>query len=225
MTEIKTKIEQLYALAKDQQGLPEGEAAALVAKKLQQQYAISDSELNLSQSSDIPILVEDWDIATKTNWRRILLSDVCNYLSCRMLYYKGTSMVRLFGEPRDVALVKWLYDTLESQLNQSATDYYKDKLSYLTKLGFISRGEAMKRRTDFLMSALYTLEQRMTKTEEKELEPSCQELMVSRKKQVDSFFEENAGEFALGEVAVRSFIPEGLKAGETVTISRGGLTS
>lgn len=117
---ILDRIRKLLATAKDQEGLPEGELAAKMARDLMLEHAVEEVDLG-----ETPEEVTRAEVETgKSTWQRLVADAVATHCSCRFLFAPGYPKGWIWGRPGDIEIARYLLEVITRQIEQ-ATERYR----------------------------------------------------------------------------------------------------
>jgi hypothetical protein len=121
---IVEKIKKLLALAEDQAGRPEGEAAAAIALRLMAQHAVEESTLG----QDTGVVQERVIIAT-SNWLKELWWTLANHCQVQAYFSKRTRGAQpamlLFGARADIDVTKYLVGVCEDEIDRKCKEFLR----------------------------------------------------------------------------------------------------
>jgi len=219
--ETVEKVRKLMALSKDQAGLPEGELAAKIARQMMNKHCIEESEVLLGEGYS-GIEGEMHELESAQDWRRFLLSVVCDHLECKMVFFEKTRYVRIFGYKQDIERSIYVYTLCSEQIEKEAKRYYKDDLKGEVEIGFITRGEALLMRKDFCFSACFAIRDKLAKQRASEQKQSSGvfALVLRKREKVEHYYKQELETIASKQVS-RDFSEQGYQCGMQINIAPG----
>ena len=123
---ILDKIAKCLTLAKDQAGLPEGEAAAKRASEMMAKYRIAESEIDLSSksSSDICEDKEGWeglcDKGGKRQWICMLAGSLANTFDCQYWISPSNNTLHFIGTTGDIETCLYFMDVVYGHIERES---------------------------------------------------------------------------------------------------------
>jgi len=223
MNPIVSKIQKLLAVARDQEGLPEGEVAAKLAMRMMVAHAITQEEVDEQELlvSD-PMEKQSHENVGRGVWKMKVMHSIAEHCSCRMTYRTaaardGGYQFQLYGHRSDIEIAVYLYAICTRQIQEAAkvysktTDYARDYRSGRTKMN------------NFRRSAARGLHVRLSeiRMDAKTESPMGYDLVCSRAANVSRWVDERYGRFRSGKSYAHGYSQEGYTAGKNVNLSSG----
>ena len=225
MNPIVAKIVKLMKLAKDQEGTPEGETAARIARRLMTAHAVREEELlNAGEETNDKILYKDsgW-LYCNNVWERELIEVLCCYMDCKSFYrgpYKPNSYgyiarydLGVAGYRSSIEVVEYLYDVCRRQIKEACKAWVK-------KVKPFKPTQAMRRR--FRQSAVYGLNAKLGRMKADAAAEASSEtgiVLRSRWKRVEDSL--RGIRFRSGRGSRGAYNADGYRAGENININAG----
>ena len=157
------RVRKLFALAADQQGTPEGEAAARIARRLVHERNIELQRMSEEEQERVdPFLRQELLLGGPAQWRCRLFSAVALHCGCVASYKPGSGRGWLYGRKASVEVGEHLYVVLSRALTQERVAYL---MSRSQNMGDLERDQAA---NNFCQSAILALESRMQQQREQE---------------------------------------------------------
>lgn len=157
------RVRKLLALAADQEGTPEGDSAARVARRL-----IADRGLQLAGLSDAqrersdPFSRKEILLGGPGHWRCRLVVLVARHVGCQAGYQRGRGKATLYGRRSAVEVAEYLYLVLGRALT-------RERVMWTMGAGAsLPEAERTRRVNDFTRSALLALSTRLEELREQE---------------------------------------------------------
>ena len=113
------RIRKLLRVAADQEGTPEGETAARIARRMieQQAEALSELDLDAREEAD-PFLRRPILLGGPAHWRCRLLTLVAEHCACIAGYRPGSGKASLYGRRSAVEVAEYLYVLLSRAMTR-----------------------------------------------------------------------------------------------------------
>ena len=141
MNPIIKKITKMLKLSMDQDGTPEGETAARLARRMMAAHAIEMDAIDLSADIDPDPIEELREWIPMSVWRRQLAHQIAKHCSCFLAYVskRGVGqMIWVTGHRTDIEIFKYLYAICERQIESAARDYVSN-LPWMFDTGDLKR--------------------------------------------------------------------------------------
>lgn len=209
-SKIILRIQRLLALAKDQEGTPEGDAAAAAAYRVMQAHSIEQMDLDYAtRQAEDPLTKESFSLGKRSQWRRNLANIIGTHTGCKMLWRVGGSQVTLFGHKSSVAIAEYLYIILHRQVEAAA-----NKNSVENYWGY-DPGHRRKLYNDFCHSAVAALHSRLERMRNQAAaeNPTGTQLVLARTAVVADYYNKNKGKVLTAEPTAFDFNEKGYRAG------------
>ena len=153
MNTIIRRLRKLAALARDQEGLPEGEAAAAQVHKLMAEHALSVADLSEAEQEAVGKV--DLDLGSRSAWRRVLLTQVASHANCIAYFVPGKSHMEVWGHTHEIEIVRYLYAVLVREIEKRAKAYTRELPPWM------GQGARRKAYASFAFSAVAALGARL----------------------------------------------------------------
>lgn len=231
---VAEKVHKLMKLAEDQAGTPEGDSAAVQARRLMEAHALSEGDV--SDTSDPFTKVQ---LRTgRSDWRRDLLHAVAEHCASRALFWRGGGVAFIYGRRSSVEIVEYLYEYLQAEISRRCDEHLELKQrvrarswldgTALTRMALgrssYSRGELRTMRTNFCNGAAWEVVRRLKTMRESEerAAPGEYALVVKATAAADAYVREClGGDPRAGRARVRTYSAAGAKAGREIQINPG----
>lgn len=193
---ILQKIQKLQRLAEDQAGLPEGEAAAEMARRLMVENDID--EVKIQDAAD-PNTKHHYNVGPHVMWRHNLLNAIASHCGVFMVrlgvdrsstdkagLYSNRSMAVLFGRHSGCQVATYLYEVLARQVENAADHHIALKRA---STPWLTNGDIRRTRSGFCASAVVALATRFMEMRETErtAEPGVNALMIRRGTEAEEY--------------------------------------
>lgn len=119
LDEIADKIQKLQAMVEGSRNQNEVEVASAKIQSLLAEYNLSMEQVKGFSVDKDSVINDIWDITRGRNldtWRGGLINSLSKFNFCRAIHISGTTKIHLFGKPKNVEIVKWLYNFISSRL-------------------------------------------------------------------------------------------------------------
>ncbi len=167
------RIRKLFALATDQEGTPEGEAASRVARRLMHAHDVELSSLSpLERDEADPFAHRELLLGGSEQWRCRLLSVVARHCECVASWRAAAGCGSLYGRNSSVEVGEYLYILISRDLTRARAMRRME----LTELPEARRASLL---NDYCQSAVLAVEIRCTELRAAEPE-DCTALIRSR---------------------------------------------
>lgn len=156
------RARKLFALARDQQGTPEGEAAARFARQLLREQSLNLAGLDREalDAAD-PFVRQEILLGGPRMWRCRLLTLVSRHCECVGAYRSGQGRGSLYGRRSNVQVAEHLFMVLSRTMTL-------ERALLLGSHQGEGEVELARRANDFTMSALLALELRLAELRDEE---------------------------------------------------------
>lgn len=156
------RVRKLFALAADQQGTPEGEAAARVARRLMRARSLELAGLDESVRQELdPFTRRQLLLGGPRYWRCRLVTLVARHCECIAGYVPGTGKASLYGRRSAVDVAEYLYVVFSRTLTL-------ERVLFLSEIAELPDEERVRRVNNFSQSAMLALELRLQQAREQE---------------------------------------------------------
>lgn len=222
------RIRKALARAKDQEGTPEGETAARIARNMMDAHAISMADIDVATAATLdPLIVKEVDTEVRAMWSRTLLFAIARHCTCRGVATVGTTTMRLYGYAHDVAVAEYLFGVISRQLYVLASANSK-------RLTWLSAGEKRTAYNTFMCSAVEGVCDKLTLMQAEAQAAkvaaaaaggsaaSTSMVLVAREETAVAFFEKNKGRTKQSPgMRPQGFDGAGYNAGRSVSLNAG----
>lgn len=119
LDEIAEKIQKLQAMVDGSSNQNEVEIATAKINSLLLDYNLSMEQVQGFSVDKDKVINEIWQVDDGHNldsWRGKLANTLSKYNFCRCIHISGSARLHLFGKPKNVEIVKWLYNFVTSRL-------------------------------------------------------------------------------------------------------------
>ncbi len=149
------RVRKLFALARDQEGTPEGHAAARVARNLLREHSIEVAGLDATAlNAADPFERGEVLLGGPRMWRCKLLTLVSRHCECVAGYRAGSGKGALYGRRSNVSVAEHLYGVLSRTMTL-------ERALLLGQHQHLGESGLARKANDFTMSALLALEIRL----------------------------------------------------------------
>ncbi len=184
------RIRKLMALAEDQQGTPEGEAAARMARRLMFSQAKEQASRRYRGLPDPdPLQRHRFDLGGPDRWRRRLLASVARHVGCLAAWPRGADHAFVFGHRSAVEVAEYLYVLLSRELTQASTRWLRQHAPVQSLAEAQDDPDEIKRRAGFCHSAVTAVDTRLhaLRGSEDGADPTGTALVLDRRGAVEAW--------------------------------------
>ena len=213
------RIEKLLALAADQAGTPEGEAAARAARQLARRFAVEADGLRRRSGPDPdPIEERRTPLANRALWRRRLATLVAGHGGCQVAFPRQGTDVVFFGTRSALLVAEYQLLVLDREISARRARWLEERAALLPESAeealLIEAGHF----ADSAVSAVATRlgEQRQ---EERRQDPQGTALVLGRGPDVERWLAERGYQFRSAPMTGRPFHPAGYAAGNGIALN------
>ena len=214
------RIRKLFALAVDQQGTPEGDTAARIARDLMRERCVELAQLAPEEREEAdPFVRVKLLLGGPRHWRCRLLSVVASHCECVAGYRPGAGKGSLYGRKSAVEVAEYLFVLLSRQLTL-------ERAVFMANLGpWAQDPEGVRRTLDFTGSAVLAIEIRLKELRDAELshDPETFALVHSSSQGLGSWMDRTGHGLRAEPPFPFAYSEDGYKAGYRLPIV-GGLT-
>lgn len=207
-----SRIRKLLALAADQHGTPEGEAAARLARRMIARYDLDGADMRIRDQD--PIVRRPMTVDGQVLWRRRLASAVARHCECALSWAPDQGRAFLYGRRSGIAIAEYLHAVLLREV-EGARILHDESLPMMT-------GEKERERilADFTGSAVLAVENRLSalRREESGTEPELCALVSRRGEELRDWMKEQGLQFRKAAPSVFGYHAEGYAAGHAIAI-------
>lgn len=114
------KLQKLMTLAADQKGLPEGDTAAMLARKLMADAGLVEADLNLSGKKVNKSVTNQSFKVGSYNYHINLAFAVARHCECAAVVRTNTREFLVYGREESIEVVKYLYEIILRQIDAAA---------------------------------------------------------------------------------------------------------
>jgi hypothetical protein len=212
------RIRKLFALSVDQQGTPEGETAARIARELMRDRCIELAQLAPGEREEVdPFVRQRLLLGGPKHWRCRLLSVVASHCECVAGYRPGSGKGSLYGRRSAVEVAEYLFVLLSRQLTL-------ERAVFMAQLGpWAQDPEGVRRTLDFTGSAVMAIEIRLKQLRDAELseDPETFALVHSSSRGLGSWMERSGQGLKAEPPFPFAYSEDGYKAGYRLPIVDG----
>ena len=211
------RIRKLLHLARDQEGTPEGDTAARIARRLMRQTAHERAK-QWSQRSDITISRRAFELGARWPWRRRLASCVARHCACVAAWPRRGTTVTLFGAVGTLEIAEYLLSVLLREIDVARARWLaaQDDHDPMEPMS----PELARRTTGFCNSAVAAVEARLRelRRQEREQDPSGHALVVDEATTVHRWMEAQGITLKKGAPNPFAFSADGWTAGHGIAL-------
>ncbi len=214
---VAARIRKLLHLAQDQEGTPEGETAARIARRLMRQTAHARAR-EWSQRSDITVRKRTLDLGARWPWRRRLASAVAKHCACVAAWPSRGTTVVLFGAVGTLDIADYLLRVLLREIDEARASWLS-KQSDHDLLEPLSPDLA-RRTTGFCNAAVGAVEARLRemRRQEREDDPNGHALVHDEATSVRRWMNDTGIQLRRGSPDPFAFSKEGWSAGHGIAL-------
>jgi len=206
------RIRKLLALAEDQQGTPEGDAAARLARRMMLRYDLAARAVG--EAEDDPVVRIELAIDGHVLWRRRLASAVATHCECLLSWSPSEARAWLYGRRSGVVVAEYLHAVLLREV-QGARERHDADLPMM-----LGDKERTRRLGSFTTSAVLAIEHRLRALRQDEATTSPQDCALIRRRGRDlrDWMAEHGVRFTRGAPSVFAYSAEGYAAGHAIAL-------
>ena len=215
------RIQKLMALARDQQGTPEGEAAARMARRMMLQQAKAQAEARYQGLPEAdPVRRHRLPLGGHERWRRRLATSVARHVGCVAAWPRGEDVAFLFGHGSAIEVGTYLFEVLSREVAEAIQHWIAHEAPLLSAEEAAADPEDDKRRGGFGQSAVTAIDARLHALREREAgrDPTGTALILDRRHEVDAWLEEQGVDLVSPAQRPWRHSPEGYLAGYRVPL-------
>lgn len=210
------RIQKLLALAADQRGTPEGEAAERMARVLIRRHAVDLQGLDAASRELLdPVESKTLELGGAAPWRRRLSATVAAHCACRVAWPRDRPEMCIFGHREDLEIAEYLWVVLSREVEGA-------RLRWLVAQGGDPEEDAELRQglRDFCHSAVTAIDGRLRQLREvdDEADPTGTALVIAREDDVRDWLDRQGYRFVRAPPSPHGHSPEGWAAGHRVAI-------
>lgn len=221
---VAEKVHKLLALAESAAGTPEGDNAALQARRLMDAHALSDGDVSEAGN---PMTRLELRLANGV-WRRHLMTVVAEHVAAVALFSGGSGgWAFVYGRRSDVEIAEYLFGYLQAETERRCRDFIvplRERARRDPRGAAFFRGALRSEETAFCNGVVVALHERlraMRATEER-ADPDAFALVVTRGAAADAYVRESLGrEPGTRRSTVTRASRDGYRAGEAMPIHDG----
>jgi Protein of unknown function (DUF2786) len=215
------RIRKLLALAHDQEGTPEGEAAARRARDLMRQQSVAMADLDAHQrGARDPIGKRAIDLGGKEHWRRQLAGEVAVHCECLLTFKSGNGGAFLYGHQSGVDIAEYLLVLLTRQVEQAREARFRPELE---------RASRARDLADFTQSAVLAVQNRLRQLRQGEGDGPETRLIHQRSEDLRRWLEARGYQFKNLPPSPFGYNQDGYEAGHRIpmhdAVAVGGAAS
>ncbi len=218
MRDPRTRIRKLLDLALDQEGTPEGAAAARLARQMMRRHAIDLDCLDVAtRRKKDPVDRLDLDLGGRALWRRRLSASIGRHCNCVVAWPRDHHKALLFGHKSDLIIAEYLYVVLCREVVEARSGCEN---GLPTDIEGELIPEARRQLRDFSHSAITAIEGRLTtmRDEESRLDPTGTALVRARGDEVVAWLKSRGLKFKKAPPSPYRYHPEGYAAGHRIPL-------
>lgn len=206
------RIKKLLALAADQEGTPEGDAAARLARRLMHRYDIAGDQLH--DTSTDPILRLPLSVDGRVLWRRRLAAAVARHCECALSWSPGEQQAFIYGRRSGVAVAQYLLAVLRREVEDARRRYDEDLPM------MIGEKERSRLAAAFSGSAVLAIENRLSslRQEEATVDPDQCAVVSRRGQDLRDWMTDRGMRFNREAPSVFAYNSDGYAAGLAIAI-------
>jgi hypothetical protein len=214
---VERRIAKLLQLARDQEGTPEGETAARIARKLMRDSA-RDRARAWSQRSDITILQRRFELGARWPWRRRLAAAVAKHCACVAAWPRRGTHVILFGAAGTLDIADYLLVVLLREVDEARAGWLAEQPDYDPSEPLPP--DLARRSTGFCNSAIGAIEARLRamRQEESTVDPTGHALVLAEAASVQDWLRDQGIDLKKGAPDPYAFSREGWHAGHGIAL-------
>ena len=214
---VERRIAKLLRLARDQEGTPEGDAAARIARKLMRQSAHARARA-WSARSDLPVVQRRVELHHRWPWRRRLAAAVARHCACVAAWPQRGSHVLLFGAVGSLDIADYLLEVLLRELDCARAAWLTRQADHVP--GEPPGPELARRTTGFCSSAVRAVEARLRalREEESTVDPTGHALVRDEARSVDHWLQDQGITLKAGAPDPYAFRKDGWTAGHAIAL-------
>ncbi|MGC6492696.1 MAG: DUF7168 domain-containing protein [Myxococcota bacterium] len=106
---LLTRVRKLLRLARDQDGLPEGDAARARAREMMARHGLEAHQVQVGGEGAADFIHRQFDLGQHEGWRRALVDAIAEYFDCVALYEKDADVVETYGPAHCLPQVEYTF--------------------------------------------------------------------------------------------------------------------
>lgn len=206
-----SRVRKLLRLAEDQEGMPEGEAARLMADTILIEHNLSRAAVDLGGED---FRHRTFELGESTPWRRTLVHAIADYFDCVALYEKDAAEAQTFGPEHMLPHVEYSFVVYMNQLRRA----WRDHAGELQQGGVwerMARRQQLEARESFSTSFVIGVKERLEKDRaaEKQADPSGWTTTADQRRNLDRWMRSGGVRWRSTFQGVHAFDPHGYRAG------------
>jgi hypothetical protein len=202
------RIRKLLALAHDQEGTPEGEAAARRARALMRAQSVALADLDPAErAARDPIVRRALDLGGKEHWRRQLAGQVALHCECVLTLARGDGGAFLYGHRSGVDIAEYLLVLLGREVEKAREARFRPELD---------RASRARDLQDFTQSAVLALQNRLRALRLGEGAGEETRLVHQRTRELHAWLEARGYRFKPAPPSPFGYHQEGYEAGHRI---------
>ncbi len=203
MPDRSDRVRKLIALAADQEGTPEGETAARLARRLIRDGALPGATPTTLTRRRISII-------RSSPWRTRLAASVAQHCACRAGWRPGQAHVFFFGHASDIDVAEYLLVVLMRQICQARDDW-------------VAAAPTRRTSNDFCHSAVTALEHKLAdmRGEESITDQAGTAMVRSRVCQVEEWMARTGVKLGPTSPSPHAHSPDGYAVGHGISLREG----
>lgn len=209
---VVDRIRKLLALAADQEGTPEGDAAARLARRLMHRYDLAGEALH--DTAGDPIARLPLDVDGRVLWRRRLAAAVARHCECALSWSPSEHQAYIYGRRSGVAVAEYLHAVLCREV-ELARRRYDEELPMMT-----GGEERARLARDFTSSAVLAIENRLTALRREEAHTLPEQCAIVSRRGADlrAWMEGQGVRFTRQPPGIFAYNADGYAAGHAIAL-------
>lgn len=215
------RIQKLLALATDQAGTPEGEAAARMARALARRFALQADEARRRGDHDRdPILERCISLTDRALWRRRLSAVVASHGCCTVAWPRSGERAHLFGHRSSLLITEYLYAVLDRELTAARAAFTERRHREREARGLPTEEGRVQDLIAFTHSAISAVAVRLgeLRREDQRLDPKGTALVLRRGDDVEGWLRQQGRRFGGSMPVPFAFDRAGYEVGNRIPL-------
>ena len=211
------RIRKLLDLARDQEGTPEGDTAARIARRLMRQSAHERAK-QWSKRGDITVTKRSFELGARWPWRRRLAAAVARHCACVAAWPRRGTTVVLFGAVGTLEIAEYLLAVLLREIDLARASWLAaqedhDPMEPMSP-------DLARRTTGFSNSAVAAVEARLRelRRQERDQDPSGHALVIDEASAVHKWMGDQGITLKKGAPNPFAFSADGWTAGHGIAL-------
>jgi hypothetical protein len=214
--DVARRIQKLRALALDQEGTPEGEAAARLVRRMMFHQARDQAARRYRGLPDAdPMGRRKMNFGGPERWRRRLSAAVARHVGCVAAWPSGRGHAWLFGHHSANEVADYLYEVLRRELETACGRWLRDDAPMLSLEEARADPDDQRRRSSFCQSAVAAIDARLSELRDREdgEDPTGTALVLDRRRAVDEWMKAEGIDLKSPSQRPWRYSPDGYLAG------------